>query len=167
MRWCAFPSVSSHSLLKIPKDRLFQPHSGPWSSQNAVLAVSCPIVFMVLQTSLLLFSNKIQASVQCNVLTSASGPQRHHVLAEVSQWQVKAHKMHDLKPFYGSCSRTDCQWCEHQHFLFVHNHGFCFLQVRCPTVFASSGHCGLLKFGLQDTSPYKVIRKCAAPIASN
>ena len=50
---------------------------------------------------------------------------------------------------------------------FVQNHRFCFLQVRCPTVFASSGHCGLLKFGLQDTSPYKVIRKCAAPIASN
>ena len=34
---------------------------------------------------------------------------------------------------------------------FVHNHGFCFLQVWCPTVFASSGHRVLLNFGLQDT----------------
>ena len=31
---------------------------------------------------------------------------------------------------------------------FVHNHGSCFLRVWCPTVFASSGHCVLLKFGL-------------------
>ena len=29
---------------------------------------------------------------------------------------------------------------------FVLNHGFCFLQVWCPAVFASSGHCVLLKW---------------------
>ena len=33
---------------------------------------------------------------------------------------------------------------------FVHNNGFSFLQVWCPTVFAS-GHHFLLNFGLQDT----------------
>ena len=44
---------------------------------------------------------------------------------------------------------------------FLHNSQFCFLQVWCPTgptVFASSGHCVLLKFGLQDTLSHKVIK---------
>ena len=44
---------------------------------------------------------------------------------------------------------------------FVHNHEFCFLQVWCPAVFASSGHRVLLKLGLQDTLSYKVLKKCA------
>ena len=34
---------------------------------------------------------------------------------------------------------------------FVHNHGLCFLQVWCPTVFASLGHRVLWTFGLKDT----------------
>ena len=44
---------------------------------------------------------------------------------------------------------------------FVPNQGFSFFggQVWFPTVFASSGHCVLLKFGLQDTLSYKVLRK--------
>ena len=41
----------------------------------------------------------------------------------------------------------------------VHNHGFCFLKVWCPTVYASSGHSVLLTFGLQDTLSHKVIKK--------
>ena len=44
---------------------------------------------------------------------------------------------------------------------FGHNHGFCFLQVWRPTVFASTKRCVLLKFGLQDTLSYKVIKTCA------
>ena len=44
---------------------------------------------------------------------------------------------------------------------FVHNHRFCFLQVWCPTVFASSEHHVLLKSGPQDTSSCKVLKKCA------
>ena len=44
---------------------------------------------------------------------------------------------------------------------FVHNHGFCLLQVRCRTAFASSGYHVLLKFGLQDTLSHKVLKKCA------
>ena len=42
---------------------------------------------------------------------------------------------------------------------YVHNHGFCYRQVLCPIVFASSGHCVLLQFGLQDTLSYKVLKK--------
>ena len=42
---------------------------------------------------------------------------------------------------------------------FVHNHRFCFLPVWCPTVFESSRHSVLLKFGLQDTLSYEVIEK--------
>ena len=41
---------------------------------------------------------------------------------------------------------------------FVHNHGLCFPQFRCPTVFASSGHRALLTFGLQDTLCFKAIK---------
>ena len=44
---------------------------------------------------------------------------------------------------------------------FVHKHRFCFRHVRCPTVFASSKHHVLLKFGLQDTLSCKVLEKCA------
>ena len=51
--------------LKIPKDSLSQAPLGPWSDLNTVLVVSGPVVFMVPRTSLLLFPNKIQASVQC------------------------------------------------------------------------------------------------------
>ena len=42
---------------------------------------------------------------------------------------------------------------------FVHNHGFCFLQVWCPTVFVSSGHRVLLNVGLWDTLFYYVLKK--------
>ena len=82
--------VSCHRLIKIPKDQLFQPLSGPWSDWNngsggqlkswktecsnpcqdlglnekTVLVVSCPVAFMMLQTGLLLFSHRIQASGQ-------------------------------------------------------------------------------------------------------
>ena len=41
---------------------------------------------------------------------------------------------------------------------FIHNHIYCFLQVWCPVVFASSGQCILLKFGLQDTLSFKVLK---------
>ena len=44
-------------------------------------------------------------------------------------------------------------------FPLVHNHEFCFLQVWCPTVFASLGHRVQLKFGIQDTLSYKVLKK--------
>ena len=64
MQWRTFPSVSVHRPIKITKDRLSQLPSGPWSDKNTVLVVSCPTVFMVLQTTLLLYPNKIQASVQ-------------------------------------------------------------------------------------------------------
>ena len=47
---------------------------------------------------------------------------------------------------------------------FVHNHGFCFLQVWCHAVFVSSGHHVLLNFGLRDTSSYEVLKKCATLI---
>ena len=43
-------------------------------------------------------------------------------------------------------------------FCFVHNHGFRFLQIWCPIVFASSGHRVLLEFGHHDTLSYKVIK---------
>ena len=39
---------------------------------------------------------------------------------------------------------------------FVHNNGFCFLQVWCPAVFASSGHLVLSNVGLQNTLSYQV-----------
>ena len=44
---------------------------------------------------------------------------------------------------------------------FVHHHVFCFLQVWCPAVFASLGLLVILKFDLQDTVSYKVIKKFA------
>ena len=33
-QWCTFSLVSSHRLIKIPKDQLFQPPLGPWSNWN-------------------------------------------------------------------------------------------------------------------------------------
>ena len=44
---------------------------------------------------------------------------------------------------------------------FVHNHGFCFLQAWCPSVFVLLGHRVLLTFGLQDTLYCRVLKKCA------
>ena len=41
---------------------------------------------------------------------------------------------------------------------FVHNR-FCFLQVWCPTVFASSGHPVPLNFGLKNTLSYCMLKK--------
>ena len=43
---------------------------------------------------------------------------------------------------------------------FVHNHGFCFLQVWCFAVFASLERGILFKFDLQDTLSYKMLKKC-------
>ena len=48
----------------------------------------------------------------------------------------------------------------------VHNNRFCFLQVWCPTVFARSGRCVMLNFGLQDTLSYEVVKKRATLIMS-
>ena len=49
---------------------------------------------------------------------------------------------------------------------FVHNNGFCFLHIWFPTLLASSGRRVLLKFGLQNTSSYKVLKKmCNAATA--
>ena len=56
--------VSGHRLITIPTDRLFKPPSEPWSHQNTTVVVSCPIVLMMPRTSLLLFSDQIQASSQ-------------------------------------------------------------------------------------------------------
>ena len=80
MQWCTFPSVSGHRPIKIPKEQMFkQPSVGP--IKNTILVVSCPIIFTMLWTSLLLFSYQIQALDQCktDMLTSASGLQGHHV----------------------------------------------------------------------------------------
>ena len=44
---------------------------------------------------------------------------------------------------------------------FVHNHGFCFLQVWSPVVTASSGRSLLSRYGLLDTLSYEVLKKCA------
>ena len=43
-QWCTFPSVSGPRLIKIPKDRLFQPPSGLWSDWSTDLVVSYSIV---------------------------------------------------------------------------------------------------------------------------
>ena len=95
--WCTFVLVSGHRPIKIPKNWLFQLSSGPWSDWSTVPVVSCPIVFMVQRTNLLLFPNKSSASVQCKRqtvrLTSASRPQRHLVLAEVAMYSAQSKYM--------------------------------------------------------------------------
>ena len=138
--------------------------------------VLCPIVYLVLWTSLLLLPNKIQSlssAQKTDVLISAS--------AETPCFGWSGHVYCMVKSalcffFVGSIAETEnkfmirshftaaapglSQWCELQLFLFysIHNHWFCFLQVWCP-VFASLGHRILLKFGLQDTLLYKVLKK--------
>ena len=69
-------------------------------------------------------------------------------------------KIDDQKPLYGSCSKTNCQWCDLQLFLFCSQPQICFfLQVRWP-VFASLLHPVLLKIGFLDTLSCKVSKKC-------
>ena len=128
---------------------------------------------MVPRTSLLLFTDKIQAWVQ-HTLTCASRPQRQYVLAKVSGRGVRwKRSMLFLCRLY---SWTESKFTIRGYFAkavpglivsdvnfsfswFVHNHGFCFLQVWCPTVFVSSGRRVLFKFGPQDNLSYKVLKK--------
>ena len=49
---------------------------------------------------------------------------------------------------------------------FVHNDGFCFLQVGWPTVFASPSPCVPLTFGLQDALSYQVLKKTGCFVLS-
>ena len=44
---------------------------------------------------------------------------------------------------------------------FVHDPGFCFLQLWCLIVSQLSGQHVLLTSGIQDTLSYKVLEKCA------
>ena len=59
---------------------------------------------------------------------------------------------------YGSCSRMVVNF---NFSCWVDRHRFCFLQVWCPVVFASSGQRVLLKFVLQDILSHKMLQKCA------
>ena len=73
---------------------------------------------------------------------------------KVNLWSVRHH-------FTAAVSGLTVSDVNFNFSFFGHNHGFCFLQVWCPTVFASSGQYVLLKFGPQDTLSYKVLKhKC-------
>ena len=144
--------------------------------------VLCPIVFMELLTKPAIISkqNSHFSSVQkTEILTSASRLQKHHVLAEVSGHICIVHSQSALYFFFvGSIAELKVNsWSKgtlqqlFQDWLSVmwtsnfsssiNNHGFCFLQAWCPTVFTSSGHHVLLKFGPQDILSNKVLKKCA------
>ena len=86
MQWCTFLSVSGHRPIKIPKDQLYQPPQdlGPIKIQSWCFvsycfddAVNKPAIIFPPNSSL-------RSEQNTNVLTSASGQQGHHVLAEVS-----------------------------------------------------------------------------------
>ena len=137
--------------------------------------VSCPIVFQMLWTSLLLYSHKIQASSQCKwcVLTSAFGmfwlkqaavcsaESKHIMLCRLhgrfeSKLMIRNHSTAAAQGLFISDVNFNSS-------CFFHNHQLCFLQVWCPTVLAivlaSSGHYVQLKVGLQDTLSYTVVQK--------
>ena len=153
MQWRTFPSVSVHRPIKITKDRLSQLPSGPWSDKNTVLVVSCPTVFTVQRTSLLLFTHQIQAWGQRKrQMTGASGPQGHHVLAINSA----RSKRFVIPPSSETIVRKLFKdwllvtWTS-KFSCFVHNHDFvfrkslvshCFYIVRipCPVIIWSPGH---------------------------
>ena len=111
-----------------------------------------------------------------DMLISASGLQEHHVLDEISS-QVQSAQSKHVTP----CTCRLWSWTE-SHFMIknytmmaspgliisnmnfnisciVHKHRFCFLQVWCPTVFASSGHVSQ-NCCLQDILSCKVLKKC-------
>ena len=136
--------------------------------------VSRPIVFMVPQTRLLLFPNKnssLDSTQKTDVLTSAS---------EVSGHACRAHSQRALCFFFvGSEAEPKVNsWSEatlpqlFQDWLSVtwttafpvsfKTMDFVFCKSGVLLFFASLGHCVLLKFGLQDTLSYRVIKKCAA-----
>ena len=60
------------------------PHQDLIGPIENTVVISCPIIFMMPRTGLLLFPTKFQSQVSATeVLTSTFGPQGDHVLAEV------------------------------------------------------------------------------------
>ena len=123
---------------------------------------------MMLQTSLLLFFRRIQASGQrkkqtcwpvhsdrwgtMSWLKSAamySAESQRTMLCRLYSWTESRFMVrnHSAAAVLG-LSLSDVNF---NISCFVHNNGFCFLQVWCPTVSASSGHRVPLNFGLHDT----------------
>ena len=85
LQWCTFPSVSGHRPITIPRDRFFQPPSGPWSDQSTVQVVSSPIIFTMPRTNLpgcycfpADFKPQGSAKHRPRLLTSVFGLQGHH-----------------------------------------------------------------------------------------
>ena len=123
-------SVQSKDWLKSPKDWLFQHPPGLWSDWNTLMVVSCPTVFMMLQTSLaatVFPPNSSLRSVQYTghvdkCIWTAGTPcfgwstakTHHNFQAVMLNWK----QPHDQKPLCGNCFLTDYQWCE-LHVLFT------------------------------------------------
>ena len=169
-QWWTFPSVSSHRPNKIPKYQLFQPSSWPWSSWNNSSgslvfhyfydAADRPsIVFP--QNSSLRSAQKTRGVDKCIQTTGAPS-------FSWSKWPCIVHSQSAL--CFAGFIWTESRFMIRNHSTaavpgltvsdvnfniscLVHNR-FRFLQVWCPTDFASSGHGVLLNFGPRDSLSY-------------
>ena len=167
VQWCTFPSSPVINRLK-PQRPIVPTPSWPWSIEITLSVVSCPTVFVMPRTNLQLFFHRIQASGKRN-----RGVEMRFRTAGASCFGRSkppriVHGQSTLCFLHAYESWTETRFMIRNHstaavpgltvsdvnFNFsciVYNNGFRFLQVWCPTVFASSGHRVLLKSGLQDT----------------
>ena len=179
VQWCTILSVSGHRSIKPTGIRTLV--RSRYSSGGLV---SHFFLQCCGQAQLLLLSHQLQASGQCrtpvDVLTSASGPLGHPVLAEVS-----GHVLHSesalcfvgiiAEPRVNSWSETSLQqlfqseisqWTSKFHVLFT---TMDFFSSRSGVLLFLHDQDAVLtpiKFGLQDTLSCKVLKNCATLLVS-
>ena len=96
-------------------------------------------------------NSSLSSAQKIDVLTCAPGLQRHHVLAETGGHVYIAQSKPTILFLYRLTSRTESKFMIRSHFMgavsrlivsnvdlnfscFIHNIGFCFVQVWCPGV---------------------------------
>ena len=173
VRGCLFPFVSGHRSLKIPKDWLFHPPENLdlikikfWWSRVPLLLWRHGQACYYFPTKFKLTVNTKDKHVEMCIWTKG---------APFFGWSKWPYEVDGQSPLclVGAIAEPKVNlWSEttvRQLFqdwlsvtwtstfsVFVHNHGFCFVQSLRPTVFAVSGHRVLSKFGLQDTLSKKM-----------
>ena len=122
-------------------------------------------------------NSSLGSVLNTDVLKSSCGLQGHCVLAEVSG-HVYREKCQSTSYFWRLQSWTRSSFMMRTHSTaavsgmitsdvnftfswFIHNHGFCFLQVWCPTLFASSGTLCPIKIWSPGYFVLYGVQKCA------
>ena len=157
-QWCSFLLVSSHKPIKIPKQWLFQPLSGPWSDWNSSGGLVSHCYYDAVERPAIVFSqiSSVDKCIRTAVAPSFGWSKQpcivHGQRALCFRGFIAEPKVDSWsETTYSNCSRTNCQWyelqlfmfCSHQQILFsvsLVSYCLCIIRTSCPIQLWSPEH---------------------------